>query len=195
MRKQVIEQFDALITRKGVEPVVRAIVSEMTIPQLTKLQEFFSTQCGNVEDENAILVAVSTLDIPPSFAVLLLAEAKKIEPNPGFWPQAMRKLKESGVKLVGDGLESQVIALCVASGSEALGQWARHQSTGVLNRVLRACCEPVKVICPHREQGILWYMGRARVNRASAEAKAASLGDIRLKSPWHWLAALVYGLD
>lgn len=198
MRREIMQSFDNLVDRDGAETVVRAIVSEMTIPQLTKLQEFFSTQCGSVEDENAILVATATLNIPVAFAVLLLAEAKKIEPNPGFWPQAMRKLKESGIKLVGDNLEAQVTALCCAAGAEALKQWARHQSTSTISRVLKAVCKPAQAaprpVCRHREAGIIAYMARNHVGRLAAEQKAAELGDIHLKSQWHWVAAMVHGL-
>jgi len=152
MRKQVIAQFDNLVDTRGVETVITSVVSEMTVPQLTKLQEFFSTQCGNVEDENAILVAVATLNVSTAFAVLLLAEAKKVEPEPGYWVGTMQRLKESGIKLVGDDLESQIVAHCVARGPEALKQWARHQSTSTINRVLRAS-QAVKL--PPRQPA--WY--------------------------------------
>lgn len=194
MRANTLHQFDRLIDSLGVRPVVLAMVSEMTIPQMTKVQEFLSTNSGNIEDENALLLARAQLGISDAFAVLLLAEAKKHETDPRYWFSRMQKLKEQGIKLGGDNLEDQLIGHAEAVGPEVLKQWARYQSTSTITRI-------VKVLSPDqvqatvadpesRDEAIRWWVECYGRSRSDAEAIAARIDGSRFRTAREWFNAL-----
>lgn len=191
MRKQQLERFDSMVDELGALEVCGRIVAEMTIPQMEKLQQFLCSNSGNIDDDNAIFLAVNQLGISQAFAIALLQQVKPSEPDPKYWYGAMQRLKESGVQL-GSDLEGQIYDIASADG---LKKWARYQPTSRLKSLtavpVSATAAPVAVDEESRREGIQWYSRLYRVPEAEAEALAGRVRWTGATSAAAWFNEIV----